>query len=594
MPDLLAISPLLLPRPRSIESKSGRASNTLIAEIADAGASLRFPGAEAYALRADESGVTIAARTTAGIAHARRTLAQLRAQYGNALPRLAIEDAPAFPTRGVMLDISRDRVPTMAHLLGTADLLAALKLNHLQLYTEHTFAYRGHEEVWRDASPMTPAEVPELDAFCRARSMELAANQNCFGHLATWLRMPRYAHLAETHGDWVFENEHEQFRRSGPFSLCPIDPASIAFVDDLLGQLVPCFRSALVNIGCDETFDVGSGRSRDAVAARGRAAIYTDFVKSVASIVRRSGKRPMLWADIALSHPESLGDIPDDMIGLAWGYEPDANWRQWCELLRNAKRDVWVCPGTSSWRSITGRSAERRANLTQAARDGLSHGATGFLVTDWGDSGHHQQWPIALVALAEAADAAWTGGSPGYDPRAASLHAFGDRSLSIASWLDALGDVDEPIRRVAGVPTPDGSPTRLRNSSALFNDLHAPCSPRDPDSRLRNVLATPLDFWHATRGRIIDASRHTPLSAAPAVADELRHTLDEALFAADKAIARRAEDFSASTRRALADRASALLDEHRRLWLLNSRPGGLDSSSRHYQRIIDDLRGGSS
>lgn len=32
---------------------------------------------------------------------------------------------------------------------------------------EHTFAYSGHEEVWKDASPFTPAEIVELHAYCK-------------------------------------------------------------------------------------------------------------------------------------------------------------------------------------------------------------------------------------------------------------------------------------------------------------------------------------------------------------------------------------------------------------------------------------------
>mgnify|MGYP000176149182 CR=1 FL=1 len=147
----------------------------------------------------------------------------------------------------------------------------------------------------------------------------------------------------------------------------------------------------------------------------------------------------MFWADIALEHPEALAALPDDLIALAWGYEPDSPFARWCIQLRSVGREVWVCPGTSSWRSITGRTSERRENLLSAAREGLAHGASGWLVTDWGDLGHRQQWPVALNALAEAAHRAWSGTAV-YDPRAASLHVFGDRTLALADWLDRLGD----------------------------------------------------------------------------------------------------------------------------------------------------------
>ena len=104
----------------------------------------------------------------------------------------ASETGPTSPPAGCMLDISRDRVPTRETLAWLVDVLDRLRLNHLELYTEHTFAYAGHEDVWRDASPMTAEDVRWLDAECAARGIELVANQNCFGHFERWLRLPEY------------------------------------------------------------------------------------------------------------------------------------------------------------------------------------------------------------------------------------------------------------------------------------------------------------------------------------------------------------------------------------------------------------------
>jgi len=530
------------------------------------------------------------ASTAIGMRHGLRTLAQLLAQYGASLPCIHIEDEPVFAVRGVMLDVSRDRVPTMRHLLEAVDVLASLKINHLQLYTEHTFAYAGHEEVWREWSPITPAEIRELDVYCSARGVELSANQNCFGHLASWLRHPRYAPLAETHGDWVFENAHEAFPRTGPFSLCPVDPGSIALVEDLLGQLLPCFASPLVNIGCDETFDVGFGRSKDAVREHGRAAVYATFISKIAAACRKLGKRPMYWADIALCNPEAIGMIPEDLIGLAWGYEPDAPFAQWCGALRDAGRDVWVCPGTSSWRSITGRTSERRANLRAAAIEGAAGGAAGYLVTDWGDTGHHQQWPIALAALAEAADAAWAAdGGKGYDARAAGLHALGDASGEIGPWLDELGDVDAAMRRIGGRVDQGQPPRHLRNSAVLFCDLHMPLAGQVDEKLRRGILGIGAGEWKAAIRRLETLSSSRPDGAGGMILEELDHTLAVARLACDRAIWRR-EGMSVAGAGSLAKKLERIIEEHRQLWAARSRPGGLDNSCGHYQKIIDDLK----
>lgn len=595
--------PLLLPRPKRISLTGGTATNYIGVEHKRDALPADFPSKsrEAYRLTIAKDHVATAAQEDIGFVRAKETFRQVVASYPGPVPCMVVEDWPSFATRGVMLDVSRDRVPTMRSLLTLLGPLAALKINHLQLYTEHTFAYAGHEEAWRGWSPLTPDEVRELDHCCRSYGIELSANQNCFGHLAKWLNHPKYQHLAETTGDWVFQNDTESFPRSGPFSLCPTDPRSIDFIKDLLGQLLPCFNSPLVNIGCDETFDVGWGRSKEALKTRGRAAVYFDFVRQIADVVRSHGKRPMFWADIALTHPESIHLIPKDMIGLAWGYEPDAKFGEWCSRLRDAGREAWVCPGTSSWRSITGRTTERRANIRRAAREGAANGATGFLITDWGDSGHHQQWPIAFHAIAEAADAAWNADNlDDYDPRAASLPIFGG-SLKLAPWLDKLGDADYSMRLRGGRVNPGQSPTHLRNSSVLFCDMHMPDHPaKNDDEKLRQGLSSlPAELWEqtaATLHQLAASSFETSPersdgSATPDArfAPELSHTLDVARFAAARGLQRRTGKYSFKNRKDLADRLRPILAKHRELWLLRSREGGLEDSCSYYQRIIDDL-----
>src|SRR5688572_24918892 len=154
--------------------------------------------AESYKLTIDSDGVYIAGKDAAGVFYGVATLIQLLQTYGRELPQLVVDDYPDFLVRGVMLDISRDKVPTMETLYGLVDMLAGWKINQFQLYIEHTFAYSRHELVWKNASPMTPAEILELDTYCRDRFVELVPNQNSFGHMHRWLEHPEYAHLGET------------------------------------------------------------------------------------------------------------------------------------------------------------------------------------------------------------------------------------------------------------------------------------------------------------------------------------------------------------------------------------------------------------
>ena len=482
---------LLLPAPRRVLRHEGTvrvlrdaaAHEVLVPDLPDEGCRLRCGLDEGAPLVCE-------ARDERGLRHARRTIAQLRARFGEALPRLEIEDRPAFGERGFLLDVSRGRVPTRTERRELVDRLAALKLNRLELYTEHTFAYRGHEAVWRDADPLTADDVRELDGWCRSEGIALVANQNCFGHFENWLRHPGYAHLAETHGTFVFEG----IELEGPFSLCPTDPRSLDLVRDLLAQLLPCFTSGVVNIGCDETQDVGQGRSRDAVRDRGLFDVYRDHLDAVARFALEHGFTPQFWADIALRFPDRLHELHPELVPIAWGYEPDHPFDELAAALAASGRSFLLCCGTHAWRSWIGRTTERRANLAAVLAAGRAHGASGLLIAEWGDLGHTQVEPIGRLGLAEFAARSWNPDAP-VDPRAVSLHAYADEGLAVADWIAELGDLDRDLRERSGIPDEHGTPTRLRNANAVFERVHPSGFPNRvvDDPSVWNELESRLD-----------------------------------------------------------------------------------------------------
>ncbi|MBT7790800.1 MAG: family 20 glycosylhydrolase [Calditrichaeota bacterium] len=527
-----------------------------------------------------ETPITIDSETVNGTRHALFTLIQLICQFDKILPSIIIEDAPAFPVRGVMLDVSRDRVPLQSELLNTVDLLASFKINHLELYTEHTFAYQGHKEVWKNSSPLTPTEIRELDKHCVERGITLAANQNCFGHMHRWLKHDTYQPLAEITGDWSFNG----FPKSGPFSLCPGDPGSIKLVQDMLDQLTPCFSSGIVNIGCDETYDVGQGRSKSAIDKHGAFKVYWDYVSQVMNIVKRHNARPSFWADMWLGTKSKFREkIPEDSIGLAWGYEPESDFAKWCKSLGAKKRNIWVCPGTSSWRSITGRTKERRVNISRAVSEGVKGGSNGALITDWGDMGHRQQWPVSLNGIVEAAGAFWAGGISDYCEAAISLHAFGDQELSIGKWLNDLGNADSELRGFKGLGDKKSKSRQVKNATCLFVDMEAPLGIEPFKKR--------VEGWSTVLENLDKLKSSMPKSRNKQLSDELKLSLETAIFACEKAILRRRRNEIFTLKPAkLADNLNEIKIEHKRTWALRSRPGGLDDSCQYYEEILKDLK----
>ena len=394
---------------------------------------------QGYQLQVTPKAITLTARTPAGLFYAVCTLSQLLQQRGRTLPCLEILDWPDVAARGVMLDISRDKVPTMETLFGLIDLLASWKINQFQLYTEHTFAYRAHQEVWGKASPMTGEEILALDAYCRERFVELVPNQNTFGHMARWLIHPTYAYLAETSGSFPVP----WGTMEGPFSLAPVQPGSLALVEELLNELLPHFSSRLVNIGCDETFDVGHGQSQEACQERGLGQVYLEYVLKVRDIAQRQGRITQFWSDILNDYPELFKELPRDMVALEWGYEADHPFAERSQRLAEAGMSFYVCPGTSSWCALAGRVDNALENLRSAAEAARTYGASGYLNTDWGDNGHWQPLPISYPGYAAGAAYSWCLASNGESdiPALVGRYVFGDEQGAMGQLIKRLGNL---------------------------------------------------------------------------------------------------------------------------------------------------------
>ena len=430
-----------------------------------------------------------------------------------------------FEARGYLLDISRDRVPTMKTLREIVDLLARCRYNQFQLYTEHTFAYAKHGVVWEEADPLTAAEIRKLDAYCQMQGVELVANQNSFGHMERWLTHPEYNALSKfpkggAVTPWGTVKKY-------PTTLDPANPGSFALVDGLFEELLPNFSSPLVNVNCDETFEISDPEE------------YLGFLLKVLDAVQRRGRRPMFWGDIVLRHPELIVRLPKDVIALDWGYEANHPFERECAAFKAAGLDFYVCPGTSSWRSLCGRVENMRGNLEAAERAGRLNGAKGYLVTDWGDDGHWQPLAASLPGLV-------MGG------------AFAASGAKAAKM-----DLERELDRVMDAPL-GGLLLRLGTLYLRGGALRANCS------ELFNILSN--DHGYSRHPGLTDAVLEEIGGIAAGVRIAAEKWADRNDWA--KEIVYMANLVDCACHRRDESRLRALRDEHGRIWRLRSRECG--------------------
>ena len=503
------------------------------------------------------------------------------------LEPLELLDWPDFARRGVMLDISRDKVPTMASLEALVDLLAELKLNQLQLYMEHTFAYEGHETVWGDASPLTAAQLRRLDRRCRRRHLELVPNQNSLGHFHRWLKHEPYRQLAEC-PEGI---EHPFCDQREPFSLCAVDPGAPALLAQLYDQLLPNFSSGLFNVGLDETLDLGRGRSAEACRQRGTVEVYLEFLQQVHQLVSDRGRRMQFWGDIILKRPDLIERLPGDVIALEWGYEADHPFEEHAPRFADSGLEFYVCPGTSSWNSLGGRVDNALGNLARAARVGFEQGAAGYLITDWGDFGHLQPLPVSYPGYLAGAAFAWNAtrhtGNPSELPLEGllDLHLLHDRQRVLGQALVELGNVHQLC---GALP---------KNGTALFYLLRFADGSLD-HPRLRGLTEQGLVRVRNQLARI----RESLESFSPAARVDCRvshellwvtRTLDLAAHLGQQRLASGrclTRELPPTARELLRARLAELMRGHEPVWRCRNRPGGRQDSLRWLQRVDQQLR----
>jgi len=545
----------LLPRPRHVTPGHGRVP-VLEPEV-HVDDSLPPEG---YELRIGDHRVQVLAADPAGVFYAHRTLAQLVATEGASLPACTIRDWPDLPVRGVMLDVSRDKVPTLATLEELVERLASWKVNQLQLYMEHTYAYPGHEEVWRDASPYTAEDVRHLDRFCRDRHVELVPNQNTFGHMERWLRHDRYRPLAMAPDGWTTWKG----RLMPPTTIDPSKPGSLRLVRELLDMLLPEFDSRRVHVGMDEPWEMPPERLPD----------YLGWIRALRELPELTGYEVLMWGDVVAGAPERVAHVPGGVTVCEWGYDAGHPFDDRCAGYEAAGVPFWVCPGTSSWVSILGRTANMRANCVEAMEAGLAHGAAGVLNTDWGDLGHLQYAPVMEPGLAFGAAVSWcldTNRDLDLAP-ALDTHVFADHGGELGRALLDLGEVHSLV--TGDFPNLAPFVVHLYYPQTVVGAEFTAGARREEFAAAEERLAE--------LGALVDRARPQRADGA-LVHDELENAIALVSLACRDAQARLEGDGTlrsvpASLRRELAKELDVIVDRHRELWLARNRPGGLSES----------------
>lgn len=356
---------------------------------------------EAYKLLISKSEITIEASSDSGMFYGVMTLCQII--KSGKLECVSIEDNPQFMSRGYLQDITRGKIPTLKSLKKLADKLSEYKYNQMQIYVEHSFAFRKQKCMWSDADPITAEEILELDVYCKERHIELVPCMATFGHLYTSLEYNKDYKELETFG---YEVDFSFIDRIFHNTLNVSNEDSFKFICDAIDEFLPLFSSDKFNMCGDETHDLCKDKSRELLKGSDVGRVYTDFVLKLIGHIKSRGKRVMMWGDIIQKYPQYLAEFPDDMIFLNWMYDKEPN-EKITEMFAKTGKTQYVCSATWSWNKFVNSLDFSFNNIRNLYLQGKKYGAEGVLNTDWGDYGHVALTCNSLPSIIYGGSMAW-------------------------------------------------------------------------------------------------------------------------------------------------------------------------------------------
>ena len=249
--------------------------------------------------------------------------------------------------------------------------------------------------------------------------------------------------------------------------------------------------------------------------------------------------------------PSSLRIEPkkaQDVTCLNWGYGKNHPFDKEAAQFAAAKRRFLICPGTRTWGTISGCVPEMCQNVDKAVEAGVKHGAAGYLMADWDDGGGVSPWIVSLPPVVYL-------------------------SLRVRGIVPSHEQFVAEIDRVAGC--------RCGEALLAYGEIYRA-------SRGRNDNAT--EMCYALRdGRNYKRAVAKGVTDDTLAAAKAQHEKAKALFISAEAPQWIQDDFAlldlvcrASEVRAMkpdtVNFRAMFEPEYRRLWLTNSRPGGLEES----------------
>ncbi|BBH21708.1 N-acetyl-beta-D-glucosaminidase [Paenibacillus baekrokdamisoli] len=192
-----------------------------------------------------------------------------------------IREEPQFDTIGIMLDCSRNAVPTIESVKELLRYMALMGMNTLMLYTEDTYTVEEEPYFGYMRGRYTIGELQECDAYAAELGIEMIPCIQTLAHLESFLKWQAAANLRDSH-DVLLVGQDQTYQ----------------LIDRMVDSVSRTFRSRRIHIGMDEAQGLGRGRALDLYGYKNRFELMNEHLSKVKEITANYGLQPLIWSDM--------------------------------------------------------------------------------------------------------------------------------------------------------------------------------------------------------------------------------------------------------------------------------------------------------
>ncbi|MBO4594860.1 MAG: beta-N-acetylhexosaminidase [Clostridia bacterium] len=309
-----------------------------------------------------------------------------------------------FDSFGVMLDMSRNGVMTVAALKKFVSIISKIGYDSLGLYTEDTFEVEGEEMFGYMRGAYTQAEIKEICNYAEGKGVTVYPCIQTLAHLNGIFRYSEYLKI----------NDNTDILMIG-------DERTYKLIDNMFRTIKKTYNTDRVNIGMDEAHLVGLGRYLDKNGYKNRTELLIGHLKKVCEIADRYGLNPEMWSDMFFRlasggrYYQKIEDekakeikkiIPKNVRLVYWDYY-GKDGRKYDMMLDSHKSltdNVGFAGGAWAWSGLVPHNTFSMETIKASLPQTIKHGVKNYSITVWGDDGKECSYFAVLPSLMFAAE----------------------------------------------------------------------------------------------------------------------------------------------------------------------------------------------